>query len=50
MLTVQQVAWRIKVKISHLEEKINYAETVEEVNKINYAIDELECLLLDFQD
>jgi len=47
-MDINSVLWRIEVRIGYLEESLYNAESVEEVNNINYAIEELEELKKDF--
>lgn len=49
MFTHEQVSYKLSLRIAQLEENLREAKTVEEVNQINFAIEELECIKLDFQ-
>lgn len=47
-MTLETAKWIVDARISYLEENLVVAKTVQEVNEINYAIEELEQLKIDF--
>lgn len=49
-LMIKQVLWKIDCRIYYLEECLESAKTVNEVNEINFAISELEELKEDFKE